>query len=182
VIGVLVSIYCDYKDKNSSSMLDSPYITKSTIKNDISCDVIRGTNHHFAKSNNSFADVSKNKYIEIKDQFLNNSHYTPNKINYTTYHNKIDNTILYNENYKSPDHSQNLFSPYSYRLDEKSHIEPRVDSQLEAKINELNINSKEECIEVYRYIKERFSQLKGEQDRNSRILDEINREKESKFV
>jgi hypothetical protein len=184
VVAVLMSIYCDYKDKNTSMLDGSNY---KSNKHDISCDVIRGpvggqqTAHHNNKSNNSnnsFAvDMGKTKYTEIKDQFLNNSAYTPNKVNYTTYHNKIDNTVIYNDGYKS-DNSYNLFSPYSYRVD-KSNIEPIGCDHivLESRLNELN--SKEDCMEVYHMLKEGFGRLKAEQDRSSRVTDEINREKES---
>jgi hypothetical protein len=206
IISILVSIYCDYKDKNSSVCDTSYIISKSTMRNDISCDnviVRKDTNNNYAniinsKSNNSFSDVgnhkNNNKYIEIKDQFINNSHYSPNcKFNYSTTYNKtknLDNTVLYNENYKSPDLSvvttNNLFSPYSYRLEEKvgtiKNFEANnnvMDSFIENKLNDINLNNKDECYEVLKRIKEKYGMLKDEQERNSKLIEEINREKES---
>jgi hypothetical protein len=54
-----------------------------------------------------------------------------------------------------------------------------MDSFIENKLNDINLNNKDECYEVLKRIKEKYGMLKDEQERNSKLIEEINREKES---
>ncbi len=120
VISILLSIYYDIKDKRES-LCDNTFLGKSgfNIKNDLSCDIIKKTTNTYLKymnkTNSSINDKSKIEHV-------NNSHHSPNRytIKKKSSGKNLDKTVMYNDNYKSPDMSLlggNIFSPPSYRLD-----------------------------------------------------------------
>jgi hypothetical protein len=200
IICLLLSIYCDYKDKNNS-MSEDKYLSKSSNKkHDISCDVIKSSNkiiNVINKSNNSYIEQgNKTKIIEIKDQILNkinNSHLTPNRYlnNSTLKKSKNTENTVTLDSAKSPNLSlinSNLFSPNSYRMEiEKSAILSKtlkneeylttIDSVLENKVGEF-IND-DECNNLTKKIQDKYNLLKDDHDRILKIVDDVNREKES---
>lgn len=232
VISILMGIYYDFKDKpGSMSMCDNSYLSKSVYaanninKNDLSCDGVKTTNilKLINKSNNSIIEHNdRSKLLEVRDikEQLNNTCsrlYSSNIVKHSNMPN-LDNTVIYNENYKSPDLStitSNLFSPTSYRVEnDKSNLNlnltnmnlkfgtnvntnlnnskfkndeseylTTIDSFLEYKLGDnstiVNNMEKEELFEITKKLKEKFNQLKDEQEKVRKHREDINKTKDS---
>jgi hypothetical protein len=196
-MSVLISVY---SETPSGKLSDTSVLSKSTLKNDLSCDVILRTNtgissHNvipMVRANHSFVEAvgatGKNKYTEIKDQFVNITH-TPDKFNYSTCYGKgkvnLDNTVVfYNENgIKSPDNSviaNGVFSPYSYRKEKPVDVIHEDDSYFENGLSDFNPSNREACYEMFNRLREKFRLLKEEEARGVKVIEDINRERESK--
>jgi hypothetical protein len=175
VISILLSIYYDIKDKRES-LCDNTFLGKSgfNIKNDLSCDVIKKTSNTYMKymnkTNSSINDKSK---IEN----LNNSHHSPNRYIKKSSGKNLDKTVMYIDNYKSPDMSLlggSIFSPPSYRLDhDRSNIRKAddflttIESGMDNKISEFVTGDSAIVIKKIQY--------------NGKEAEELVREKESKY-
>jgi hypothetical protein len=128
VISILTSIYCELKSEKSlqSLQLDNSLQNSSCViqnKNDLSYDQYR----HSSNSNHNFRNVMNKTTANANLTYTNNlnflNNYSVDEIgleNKKQRKNNLDSTVIYNENYKSPEVSlinNNLFSPYSYRID-----------------------------------------------------------------
>jgi hypothetical protein len=121
-------------NKNSGSILHSNNnnVTYSNINhinsilNNMDPSNELNNNHNEILQGENINNISANYPNTIRN-FRNNHN---NKLN-------IDNTVIYNDNYKSPDLStisNNMFSPYSYRIDPEK-------SQLNFNLTKLNISN-----------------------------------------
>ena len=88
-------------------------------KNEINFDMLRRDSKVNIMCNLNKTQLNPNINIITKNETSNDTRESKKKTN-------LDNTVIYNENYKSPDLSyltNNLLSPYSYRVDpDRSHI------------------------------------------------------------
>jgi hypothetical protein len=128
VISILTSIYCELKSEKSlqSLQLDNSLQNSSCViqnKNDLSYDQYR----HSSNSNHNFRNVMNKTTANANLAYTNNLNFLNNysvdeigRENKKQRKSNLDSTVIYNENYKSPEVSlinNNLFSPYSYRVD-----------------------------------------------------------------
>lgn len=133
IIGVLISMYYDSKEKPSNQLLTNETsfvgVKQLNNKNDISCDVLKTNN---SNTNNLFLNIiSRTNNVSVinnsvdniklnnnaQSQFIENNNKKRNEIDKKNV--KLDATMIYNENLKSPDTSlaNNLFSPFSCRFE-----------------------------------------------------------------
>lgn len=148
VISILTSIYCEIKSEKSiiiehanNSCIIPNYSQATKNKNDLSYDLYRNSSNNFLANalNRTHTNVNygglNNRSIDEKDNLKNKMRMRKNSEDKGNLH----NTLVYNENYKSPDLSymtHNLLSPYSYRIDnDKSNINFNM-------LNMSNLNSK----------------------------------------
>jgi hypothetical protein len=160
IIGVLLSMYCDTKEKLNSPQNPTPnndlsFInTHKNIRNDISCDYVKQSNintgnlflniinrtKNISVINESFDNLQLNSNFNGNNNqnnsqmvSLNNSKKKPN-------HLKLDNSVVSNETIKSPDASHNLISPYSYRNENDRNNRNNCDSGENRNNNLPNFN------------------------------------------
>jgi len=164
IIGVLISMYFDSKEKNNLPLYnnqDSSFIGGKNMqnKNDISCDILKtnnsNTNNLFLNIINRTNNVSSiinnsvdNIKVNAQSQFIeNNKKRNENSNNYNKHINlKLDTTMIYNDNLRSPDTSltNNLFSPFSCRFENDkinlnlTNINSRTNNNVSANNNKNN--------------------------------------------
>lgn len=206
IISVLTSVYfeCDRKTPahNNSVMLGKSHLRLN--KNDISMDVIR-KNHNLTnilnRTNNNLTYIN-NFNSNTVDYIMGDDDKTPNK---------LDNTVIYNLDTKSPDMSlaNNLFSPYSYRNDTLS--QDRSNINLNLNFSKLNLSLHNKIIpeqneydnvamtpfdsfvdenkfdqmdkeEALSFMKEKYKKLKEEEEKFKMKNEELHKNKESKLI
>lgn len=201
LICILCSIYCESKSdkslyvENNLSCLISPQ-----NKNDISYDVLRNNQYMNRTLNNP-----NMTYSNVQNILNNINNYSLEDNGKHMKTKNYENTVIYNDNCKSPDMStitnNNLFSPYSNRgeIERGGNIFSNPQSTnfnqtinvSNMKLNELNFLSIDSILdenfeniedqEQIKKLKIKFCQLREEQDKLKKISQEVFKNKESKI-
>jgi hypothetical protein len=203
LISVLCSIYCEVKsDKTFYLDNNLSCVVSPQNKNDTSHDIFRNTscNNHVMNRTLQNPNIPFSNVQNILNNINNYSLDENLKSIKTKNH---DNTVIYNENYKSPDLStitnNHLFSPYSNRVEyERGNLLSNPQSGnfnqtlnvSNLKLNDLNFLSIESNMEdglenvddqdFVKKMKIKLSQIKDEQEKLKKVGEELLKTKESK--